>query len=114
MDIVVPLTGHTNVRIFSTASDFTPFVVRGNPFFARTSGPFALGLVGLKEPYVFKRLVESKITASTTEVTSTMSGLVDLMSNTLTEGTDDSSVLAQIRDELKRHNDLLESQRDIV
>jgi len=72
-----------------------------------------LPLSGLKEPYVFKKLVDSKILSSTDEATSPISSFVELASNASTLETDhDSTVMAEIRDELRRHNDLLQSQRD--
>lgn len=55
---------------------------------------------------------EDGVTTLTEASTTSISGLVELVSQSLTSQTDDCTVLAEIRDELKRHNDLLESQHD--
>lgn len=58
---------------------------------------FELHLLGLEEPYIFKKLVDSKLAPSAEEAAAiTQEGL--------------GVELAEIRNELKRHNDLLEAR----
>ena len=114
----------TIVKVTTTASDMTPFVVRGIPTqsFVVRGIPnhvikdcynkfVTLFLVGLEEPYAFKQMVDSKLPLRDATVTATdaLEGLVESTTNALTSRNDDSATLAQIRDELKRHNDLLEA-----
>jgi hypothetical protein len=81
------------VRVTTNASDIAPFVVRGVPTISCTyTGDvdkryFEMWLDGLEEPYVFKKLVDSKLAITHERL---------------------SVELAEIRNELKRHNDLLE------
>ena len=73
----------TIVKVTTTASDITPFVVRGIPTQITKDGQFVtLLLVCLKEPYVFKKLVDSKLplrdaTETSTDATRGTSGTHD-------------------------------------
>lgn len=64
--------------------------------------------MGLKEPYVFKKMIDSKVIAEQSDTT--ISGLVELTSHRAYDSS--PPVLTRIHDELKRHNELLESQQD--
>jgi hypothetical protein len=104
------------VKITTIASDITSFVVRGIPCTTqqvRKDGKFvAILLIGLEEPYVFKKLLDSKLPLRATQTAEALEGLVELTTNILASRNDDSETLTQIRDELKRHNDLLEAAKE--
>jgi hypothetical protein len=103
------------VKITTIASDITSFVVRGIPCTTqvRKDGKFvAILLIGLEEPYVFKKLLDSKLPLRATQTAEALEGLVELTTNILASRNDDSETLTQIRDELKRLNDLLEAAKE--
>lgn len=104
------------VKITTIASDITSFVVRGIPCTTqqvRKDGKFvAILLIGLEEPYVFKKLLDSKLPLRATQTVEALEGLVELTTNILASRNDDSETLTQIRDELKRLNDLLEAAKE--
>jgi hypothetical protein len=114
VDVVVVSTIYI-CHITTTSSDIAPYVIQGIPSTGmfKTVVKYVVTLKGLKEPYVFKKLLDSKICTISEQPTASMSGLVELVSRSLTSQTSDNSsvLLADIRDELKRHNDLLESHR---
>ena len=58
---------------------------------------------------MFTKLVHSKLSSHATNTANVLEGLVELTTNALASRNDDSATLAQIRDEFKRRNDLLEA-----
>lgn len=79
------------VRVVTTASDITPFVMRGIPYQVFKDGKFAaVLLIGLEEPYVFKKLLNSKLPLRATQTAEALDGLVELTTNVLASRNDNS------------------------
>eukprot|EP00544_Gedaniella_sp_CCMP2646_P012535 CAMPEP_0202482086 /NCGR_PEP_ID=MMETSP1361-20130828/1532_1 /ASSEMBLY_ACC=CAM_ASM_000849 /TAXON_ID=210615 /ORGANISM="Staurosira complex sp., Strain CCMP2646" /LENGTH=147 /DNA_ID=CAMNT_0049109815 /DNA_START=608 /DNA_END=1048 /DNA_ORIENTATION=- len=93
------------IVITTTASDIYPFVVDGIPSQVKEDGEFVgIDTAWLDERFIFKKLVDSKLRSRATETVDALEGLVALTKSTLASRNDESETLAQIRDELKRHN----------
>jgi hypothetical protein len=56
------------VKVTTTASDIYPFIVHGIPSQVKEDGEFVVLLLhGLEEPFVFKKLVDSKLRSRATQ-----------------------------------------------